>query len=221
MSHTVSLIIPAHNEAENIGRVLSVAAKVKEIDEIIVVADACEDETVTVAKKFPTKILERKTSRGKGDAMIYAVERAKGDIIMFADADLKNLTTDHLKKVLRPVIDGKAVMSIGLRDRVFGLGAVIPKLFPMMAIGGERSMTKDFFNHLPKNENIHDFGIETVMNYWARDRKLRVAMPVLKNLHQVIKEKKWGFWDGFIARIGLIGQVRLARKAMRKLSHQK
>ncbi|MEK7072387.1 MAG: glycosyltransferase, partial [Patescibacteria group bacterium] len=52
----VSLIIPAHNEAENISAVLDVATKSKEVDEIIVVADACEDNTVEIAKKFKVKI---------------------------------------------------------------------------------------------------------------------------------------------------------------------
>ncbi|MEK7653390.1 MAG: glycosyltransferase family 2 protein [Patescibacteria group bacterium] len=215
---TISLIIPAHNEAENIGRVLKVVTKVKELDEILVVADACEDNTAEVAQKFGVKLLCRKTSQGKGSAMMAGVKAVKGDIIMFADADLENLTVSHIKKVLEPVMSGKAVMSVGLRDRVFGLGALIPKIFPMYAIGGERAMTREFFNSLPKNENILNFGIETVMNYWARQNGYKVARPVLKNLTQVIKERKWGLWEGFIWRIKLNQQVMKARKAMREIS---
>jgi len=212
----VSLIIPAHNEAENITAVLRVAVKSKLVDEILVVADACQDNTANIAKKFKVKVLERQTSQGKGSAMIEGVKTVKGDIIMFADADLENLTTRHIEQVLTPVIKGKAVMSIGLRDRVFGLGALIPKLFPMYAIGGERAMTRAFFNKIPKDKNTLDFGIETVMNYYAKKHKLKVARPVLRNLHQVIKEKKWGFWYGFINRIKLTYQVWRTRMIMRK-----
>lgn len=212
----VTLIIPAHNEEDNISRVLKVVTKVKEVDEILVIADACEDNTAVVAGKFPgVKVLKRPTSSGKGSAMIFGVNNAQGDIIMFADADLETLNTTHVKQVLRPVINGEAVMSVGLRDRVFGLGALIPKIFPMYAIGGERAMTKEFFNQLPKDENTLDFGIETVMNYYAKRHKLKVAKPVLNDLHQVIKEKKWGIWDGFISRIKLTWQVWRTRFAMR------
>lgn len=212
----VSLIIPAHNEADNISAVLKVAVKSKLVDEILVIADACQDNTADIARKFKVNVLERKTSQGKGSAMIEGVKKVKGDIIMFADADLENLTTRHIEQVLMPVIKGKVAMSIGLRDRVFGLGALIPKLLPMYAIGGERAMTRDFFNKIPKDKNTLDFGIETVMNYYAQKHKLKVARPVLKNLHQVIKEKKWGIWDGFINRIKLTYQVWRTRAAMRK-----
>ncbi|MEI6288537.1 MAG: glycosyltransferase family 2 protein [bacterium] len=214
-NHQVSLIIPAHNEAKNISRVLRVAVKAKEVDEILVVADACQDKTAEVAKKFGVKVLIRKTSQGKGSAMIEGVKKVSGDIIMFADADLKNLTTEHFTKVLTPVITDKATMSVGLRDRVFGLGALIPKIFPMYAIGGERAMTRAFFDILPKDQNTLDFGIETVMNYYAQKHKLKVVHPVLKKLNQIIKEEKWGFWDGLVWRFKLTYQVWRTRYIMK------
>lgn len=214
-STKISLIIPAHNEADNISAVLRVVTKVKEIDEILVVADACKDDTAKVARKFKVRVLERKTSKGKGSAMIFGVKNTTGDIIMFADADLENLKVKHIRQVLKPVIDGKAVMSVGLRDRILGLSALIPKILPMYAIGGERAMERSFFNKLPKDENILDFGIETVMNYYAKKKGLNVARPVLKDLTQIIKEKKWGFWSGVVWRFKLNGQVFRARRAMK------
>lgn len=214
-STKVTLIIPAHNEANNIPAVLKVVTKIKEIDEIIVIADACQDKTADIARQFKVKVIERAKTEGKGSAMIAGVKAASGDIVMFADADLENLTTHHLSQVLRPVIEGRAIMSVGLRDRIFGLGALIPKIYPMYAIGGERAMTKEFFNQLPQDQNLLDFGIETVMNYYAKKHKLKVSYPVLKNLHQVIKEKKYGFWQGFLDRLQLIKQVRRARRIMK------
>ncbi len=211
----ISLIIPAHNEAENISAVLNIATKVKEINEIIVVADACSDNTADMARRFEVKIIERDTTQGKGSAMIAGVNASSGDIIMFADADLENLTKHHFIQVLKPIINQRAVMSVGLRDRIFGLGALIPKILPMYAIGGERAMTRAFWDSLPQDQNILDFGIETVMNYYAQKHNLKISYPVLKNLHQVIKEKKYGFWQGFSDRIKLIGQVKRARHIMR------
>lgn len=211
----VSLIIPAHNEAENISAVLGVATKAKEIDEIIVVADACSDNTAEIAREFKVKVIERIKTQGKGSAMIEGVKQASGSIIMFADADLENLTTKHISQVVKPVINKQVVMSVGLRDRILGLGALIPQVNPMYAIGGERAMTKEFFNNLPKDKNVLDFGIETVMNYYAKKHNLKVSYPILKNLHQVIKEKKYGLSQGFSDRIKLIKQVKRARKIMK------
>ncbi|NCN07342.1 glycosyltransferase family 2 protein [Candidatus Falkowbacteria bacterium] len=215
----VSLIIPAHNEAENISAVLSVAKKAKDVNEIIVIADACIDHTASIAKTFKVRVIERPKTQGKGSAMIAGVSAASGDIIMFADADLENLTTKHITQVLKPIISGKYTMSVGLRDRVFGLGALIPKIYPMYAIGGERAMTKDFFNSLPKDKNSLDFGIETVMNYYAKKHNLKVSYPILKNLHQVIKEKKYGFTQGFSDRLKLMRQVKRARKNMKNKTY--
>ncbi len=212
---TISLIIPARNEAENIGQVLKVVCEVKEINEIIVVVDNCTDNTEEVAKSFGVKTLYRETSNGKGSAMIAGAEASAGEVIMFADADLINLTVEHIRKILEPVVSGKAVMSVGLRDRVMGLGFFIPKLFPMYAIGGERAMTREFFNGLIKDQNTEGFGIETVMNFTARKNNLPVAYPIMKNLHQVIKEKKWGFWKGFSGRIQLLQEVEKARIDMK------
>ncbi|MEI6627147.1 MAG: glycosyltransferase family 2 protein [bacterium] len=211
----ISLIIPAHNEELNIAKVLDVAVKSSLIDEIIVVADACTDHTAEVAQKYGVKVVEKPTTLGKGDAMITGVNASTGEVILFADADLTGFKLKHIEQILKPIIAHKAVMSVGLRDRVFGLGALIPKIFPLYAIGGERAMTKTFFDSIPKSKNTPDFGIESVMNYYIKKHRLPAAYPVLRGLHQIIKEKKWGFWTGFFSRLKLIWQICRTRITMR------
>lgn len=214
-----SLIIPAHNEAATIAEVITVARQSPLIDEIIVVADACTDETSAIARGLGVHVVEKPTTRGKGDAMIVGAHAAKGEILMFADADLEHFNVRHITQVIEPIIAGTAVMSIGLRDRIWGLGALVPHLLPTYAIGGERAMTKKFFYSLPLElPQAQGFGIETIMNYYAKRRGLAVVYPVLHGLHQVIKEKKWGFWLGIRARLGLIQQVRIARRLMKSLA---
>lgn len=214
---TISLIIPAHNEARTIEAVVASAKASTLLDEIIVVADACTDDTAAIARSLGVIVLEKETTRGKGDAMIAGFEKSNGDIIMFADADLENFTADHIERVLTPVISGEAVMSIGLRDRVWGLGALIPRFFPNWAIGGERAMTREFFASLPLESLAESgFGDVVIMNYEARHRGLAVAYPILSDLHQVIKEKKWGWRLGLIGRWKLTRQIASARKIMKQ-----
>jgi len=207
MDKKISLIIPAKDEAENIGHVLKVATRVKEIDEIIVIADACTDNTAKIARKFKVKVYEKKKTKGKGDAMFYGAGKSKSDILLFIDADLKNLKISHIKSVLLPVTEGGYQLSIGLRDRAMGLGVAIPKMFNSFAISGERAMTRSFFNSLPKSEDTDGFGIEIIMNRFAKINKVKIAYPVLTGLNHTIKEKKWGLARGLSSRLLLIYQI--------------
>lgn len=66
---SVSVIIPAHNEADNIKTVISATKKVREVDEILVVNDGSTDDTVNVAKKCGAKVISIIENKGKGHAM--------------------------------------------------------------------------------------------------------------------------------------------------------
>lgn len=216
-SHKISCILLAHNEGLNIAKVLDVLTIIPEFDEVILVADACTDDTVAIAKNYPNlRILERQQTKGKGEAMIFGVNNASGDIIMFCDADIKNFSAKHVYQILEPVVADQVVMSVGRRDRVLGLGSLIPLFFPQYAIAGERALTKEFFNSLPQDEHMMDFGIELVMNHYVKKRGLKLALPKLKNLHQIVKEKKWHPWVGFKARIDEMKQIMRTRIALRK-----
>lgn len=98
----VSLIIPAHNEEECVGHVVNAAKKVREIDEIIVVDDGSVDNTSKVAKKAGAKTIVLKQNRGKGYAMKMGAAQAKGEILLFLDADLKNISSNKIRKIIDP-----------------------------------------------------------------------------------------------------------------------
>lgn len=98
----VSLIIPAHNEEECVGHVVNVAKKVREIDEIIVVDDGSVDNTSKVAKKAGAKTIVLKQNRGKGYALKMGAAQAKGEILLFLDADLKNISPNKIRKIIDP-----------------------------------------------------------------------------------------------------------------------
>lgn len=101
---TVSIVIPAHNEEKRIsktleeyGRFFNEKLENKEIDnyEILVVLNACEDNTLAVVKKFQKKnkkikYLDFKLA-GKGFAIIEGykdVLQRNIDLVGFVDADM-------------------------------------------------------------------------------------------------------------------------------------
>lgn len=95
--NSVSLIIPAYNEEERIVPFLaSIAAYTKEnpdfLSEVIVVDDGSKDKTAQVAKEagkgIPNlQVISLNPNQGKGAAIRAGVLAAKGDSIVFMDAD--------------------------------------------------------------------------------------------------------------------------------------
>ncbi|MGL6338521.1 MAG: glycosyltransferase, partial [Waterburya sp.] len=70
-----TILIPAHNEAEQITKVIQVLqTQLTEQDQVIVIADNCHDDTAELARATGVTVLERehKTDRGKGYALAFA-----------------------------------------------------------------------------------------------------------------------------------------------------
>jgi RNA polymerase sigma factor (sigma-70 family) len=83
---TVSVIIPARNEAANLPHVF--ATLPPWIDEIILVDGHSVDDTVAVARaQCPTAKVVTQPGRGKGDALQAGFAAATGDILVTIDAD--------------------------------------------------------------------------------------------------------------------------------------
>jgi polyisoprenyl-phosphate glycosyltransferase len=201
-----SAIVCAFNEEKNIQRVLKVLLNSTEIGEVIVVDDGSEDETSEVALKLGAKVSRLPQNKGKGNAMKIGVERAVFETIVFIDADLIGLTVEHISLLLKPVLENKAMMSIGLRGRKKGLPKIFVKLDPLLAIGGERAMKRSVFQNIPE-KFIQGFAVETALNYYCKLKKFPVSYIDLKGLDIIIKEKKWGFLKGFSNRIKMICQI--------------
>ena len=99
-SGSLSVVIPAYNEAGRIERTLSGAMTHLEARgtpfEILVVDDGSSDDTAGVVTKWAQardaserlRVLRYDTNRGKGYAVRYGILRANGSRILFMDADL-------------------------------------------------------------------------------------------------------------------------------------
>lgn len=98
----VSVVIPAYNEEENIEKVINTAKEVDEVDEVLVVNDGSEDRTADVAKQTGAKVITLKENRGKGYALKKGREKAKGDVLIFIDADIKNIMPKNIQKIIDP-----------------------------------------------------------------------------------------------------------------------
>jgi glycosyltransferase involved in cell wall biosynthesis len=83
---TVSVVIPAKNEALNLPHVF--AALPKDLYEVILVDGNSTDDTIAVASKLrPDITIIGQTRKGKGNALACGFAAASGDFIVMLDAD--------------------------------------------------------------------------------------------------------------------------------------
>ena len=83
------MIIPVRNGGESLRRCLSALSEAAPAPgEIIVVADACTDNSVALAASFGVRVLEIARQSGPARARNLGAEAARGDILFFVDADV-------------------------------------------------------------------------------------------------------------------------------------
>jgi len=85
--HThITVVVPAKNEGQNIGQVLSRLPK--DLHEVILVDGRSQDDTVAVARgAYPRIRVLAQSGRGKGDALRLGFAAATGNLIVMLDAD--------------------------------------------------------------------------------------------------------------------------------------
>ena len=82
---TVSIIIPAYDEAETIGDVISKIRTLYPDFEIIVVNDGSTDDTAAVARDAGATVYSHPYNIGNGASIKRCVRIASGDVLVFMD----------------------------------------------------------------------------------------------------------------------------------------
>ena len=113
MTPIISVIIPAHNEDNSIGRVLNDLPQEK-LKEIIVVNNASTDNTAEVARINGAKVVEE-SCRGYGAACLRGIsEVSSSDIVVFVDGDYSDYP-EELDQLIKPITENRADFVLGSR----------------------------------------------------------------------------------------------------------
>jgi len=117
---SVSVVIPARNEAGNISSVYERLPHMGRETEIIFVEGHSQDETYKTIQKtierhpeWPSKLLKQ-NGVGKADAVRLGFENAQGDVLMILDADL-TVPPEYLPRFFNALVSGKGEFINGIR----------------------------------------------------------------------------------------------------------
>ena len=108
MAIMYSLVIPAYNESERItaslDKILAYIAQNHWDAEVLVVNDGSRDNTADVVRQYErrspiVRLLENPGNRGKGYSVRHGMLQARGDVLIFSDADLSSPIYESAKLI--------------------------------------------------------------------------------------------------------------------------
>ena len=114
MEATLSIILPAKNEAPGLKHLLPELRERFPAAEIVVVNDGSTDNTVEVCTSNEVTLVTHKYSRGNGAAVKAGARAASGEIFVFMDADGQHKPED-IARLLEAIEDGHD-MAVGARS---------------------------------------------------------------------------------------------------------
>jgi glucosyl-3-phosphoglycerate synthase len=117
---TTTLVLPGRNVAGTIGTILDVVAGLRQRtglpDQVIVVDADSPDGTADIARAHGAEVYSENQlmpaygpAQGKGDAMWRALSIARGDIVMFADADTTDFREHYVYGTLGPLLSDPSI----------------------------------------------------------------------------------------------------------------
>jgi glycosyl transferase family 2 len=115
----IAILIPAYNEAENVGVVLDqIPAEVCGVrTEVLVVDDGSRDGTGDVAAEHGALVARHVTNRGGGAALrtgYRLMVESGAEIVVTLDADGQH-RPDQMERLVKPILDGEVDMAHGSR----------------------------------------------------------------------------------------------------------
>lgn len=206
----LSVIIPAFNEEGRIGETVGAAWCLPGAVEVIVVDDGSADQTAARAHAAGATVVRHPRNRGKGHSLGAGAERARGDLLVFLDADT-GASAVWMAHVMAPVARGEVDMAIahfprttagaGARKNGFGLARGIAAwgvrhltgLALESPLSGQRVLTRAVWQ-VVSGRLPGDFGFEVALTVAAARARFRIVEVGVPMRHRVTRLDARGVW---------------------------
>lgn len=238
---TISLCIPTLNEEKTIGKEIvlfksELMSRHPLIDEIAVIDSGSTDRTLEVAASFGAEVHrsadilpEMGDKRGKGENLWKAIYQLKGDIIVYIDADIKNIHPRFAYGLIGPLLfhpsiyyvkafyDRPLMFSQGIRPSGGGrvteilIRPLFSLFFPELAamiqpLSGEYAARRDVLERLPFPIG---YGVETshlldVYKFWGLDALAQTDLDQRIHRNQATRDlgrMAFGILQAFLSRL--------------------
>lgn len=191
MRTSLSVIIPAWNEEARLGGTLLALRRLQREqpglapDEIIVVDDGSLDGTCAIASRWSDHVIVHPSNCGKGASLKSGIAEARGDIVVFLDADLGDSAVSAYM-LWQPLVSNEADMAVAVLPRSTrkgGIGLVrglahygIQRLSGFNALAplsGQRAVRRDILERIRPLPD--DFGVEVGLTIDIASLGLRIV----------------------------------------------
>ncbi|MDP1795102.1 MAG: glycosyltransferase [Acidimicrobiales bacterium] len=120
MTETVSIVIPARDEAETVAEVVRCALLGAPEAEVVVVDDGSSDRTASEAEGAGARVIPS-LGRGKGAALWTGVRETTGVVVLFLDGDVTNPRAETAAALIHALtVDPELVMVRAAYERPLG-----------------------------------------------------------------------------------------------------
>jgi glucosyl-3-phosphoglycerate synthase len=213
---TISVCLPARNEAATVGPIVGAVRAARGVDEIVVIDDGSTDETARIAAEAGATVFreaeilpEAGPGAGKGNVLWKALAATRGDIICFLDADLRNFRSEYVERLCAPLLDNDSIMFVkafyarsfegaptgGGRVTELVARPLLSLLFPKAAdivqpLGGEYAARRSALEVLPF---VQGWGVELgllvdVVERFGRDSVAQVDLGTREHRNRPLDE---------------------------------
>jgi len=214
MTASLSIVVPAFNEAGRVGQslrsILDYLNRTNPRAELIVVDDGSDDDTVAVAEqalanpgRINARVITYQPNRGKGYAVRCGLLACEGRIVLFSDADLSTPITE-MPKLIDPIEQGEYDLTFGSRaldrrligvhqpwrreqgGRVFNLAVRLATGLPFWDTQcGFKAFSMSACRPIIEAANIDRFGFDVELLYVSQVAGLRLKEIPVRWDHKV------------------------------------